>query len=246
MSKALMIDICKGWELFQNLEQYNYGIWKACEGYTFTSEEYDLPNKKLSWWFDPRCVRDLAISHVYPKCLPIQHDSRLCLTLYAPNYFSLLLINTLFQEKGIIIEDQAGGMGRLLYYLRKLEFNSFNNIDNFTQLPQDLFEKLMQIGEVPYKLNNFECVPKILNLIGYTYFIKPIHPNTELVIVYNRPGLIKGENEQYQYANQSLENYTPMENKVHLAECKYGLAHAYCNKDKFEEFKRKLEKYRSE
>lgn len=241
---SLIIDSLKGQALYKSLEQYNILIDKACANFSFTSNTYDVKNNQGSFWFDPRCVRDLAISHVYPKTLPVQKDKKFCLTLYAPNYFSLLLINTLYDNKDILIEEQAGGMGALLMYLNKLGYNNFNMIDNFTQLPKKLYDDFMVACNINPKLNDWECIPNIVNLIGYTYFIKPIKPETELVICYNNTSLmVQGDRENIMFRDQCLEKYSVLENKVWLASDKYGLANAYCNKDKLEEFYQKLEKY---
>ena len=246
---AIIVDSCKGDHIYNKLQPYNHTIFDACKGYTFVSDRmYDLQNFEASWWFDPRCVADLPISHVYPACLPVQHDARFSLVLYAPNYLGLLLTSVLYEnKKDIMIEDQAGGMGCFFYYLHLLGYKNFNLIENFSQMPQGLFENLIVKNNIPCILNDMQLTPTVLNLVGYTYFIKSIRKETELVITYNNTDLvIKGEDENRMYRDGCLTKNTLMENKVWLCQDKYGLANAWCNKDKLDEFVSKLERYKAE
>lgn len=243
----LKIDTCKGFELFNNLSVHNGAIFRACKGFKFiNSGTYDTSKKECSWWYDPMRIDSHPLSHTYPRTHPIQADPRLCLKLYAPNYFSLLLINTLYDNKDILIEEQAGGMGILLFYLSKLGFKNFSLIENWSQLPKELMESLLCTENIFPHLTPPEQIPEVMNLVGYTYLIKPIEEKTELVITYNNTDLVvKGEGEDLMYRNGCLEKYTIMQNKVKLATDIYGLANAYCNKDKVEEFTKKLERYKA-
>ncbi len=157
----------------------------------------------------------------------------------------MLLINTLYSNRReVLIEEQAGGMGVLLFYLNKLGFANFTLIDNWTQLPKSLMESLLSSNGIVPHLTPPEQAPTIINLIGYTYFIKSIQPETELVICYNNTSLItRGEGESWMYRDGCLEKNSVMTNKVWLATDKYGLANAYCNKDKVEEFTAKLKQF---
>lgn len=240
----MIIDIFKGEQLYQNLKHLNPLIASACQGFHFIDgRPYDTTQNEASWWFDPMKVRNLAISHVYPECLEVQKDPRLCLNLYAPNYLSLLLINTLYPDKDTVIEDQAAGMGRLIFYLHKLGYKQFNAIEDFTQLPRALFQSNMDKNNIYCHLNVMGLVPKIVNLVGYTVFPKKIFLDTELVIVYNNEDIIiKGESTDLMYRT-TLENFQLLENKVFLCKDNYDLAKAYCNKEKYDEFKNKLREY---
>lgn len=246
----LVIDSCKGEELYRSLHQYNIHIFKSCNGFRFVHNKEVEPDKnESSWWFQPEKVDSHPLSHLYhlePNTHPVQKDPRFCLKLYAPNYFSLLLIHTLYSEdKNILIEEQCGGRGDLLFYLNKLGYNRFTLIENWSQLPKALMESLLSTHNIFPHLTPPEEDPKVVNLIGYTYFVKPINPNTELVITYNNTSLItRGEGESWMYRDGCLEKYSVMENKVWLATDKYGLANAYCNKNKVEEFIEKLLKYK--
>lgn len=245
---SLIIDSCKGADIYNSLHKYNIDVFKSCKGFYF-GEGYQGKKNAASWWFDPKQVHTHSLSHLYHlsnKNHPVQKDPRFCLPLYAPNYFSLLLINTLYEnKKDVLIEEQAGGQGVLLFYLNKLGFKNFTLIDNWTQLPIELMQSLLYTAEIYPHLTPPEKNPEIVNLVGYTHFIKSIDQQTELVITYNNVNLIvkDGDSGNWKYLNGSLENYVYLENKVLLASEKHGLAHAYCNKDKFYEFTEKLRKY---
>lgn len=244
---AITIDSLKGNDLYSSLHQYNLEVFRSCKNFKF-GEGYQGKTDAASWWFNPKEVDNHPLSHLYHlpiKTHHVQKDPRFCLPLYAPNYFSLLLINTLYEDrKDVLVEEQAGGQGVLLFYLNKLGFKNFTLIDNWTQLPIELMQSLLYTADIYPHLTPPEKIPEIVNLIGYTYFVKPINPETELVITYNNTALvIKGEGETYMFRDQCLERYSIMQNKVWLATEKHGLANAYCNKDKVEEFTEKLRKF---
>jgi len=152
----MIIDVFKDYNFFKNLESYNNDIRDVCKNYKFVreGEEYDLNNKIVSGWFDPDHVKDLYISEFYPKKVPLPYHPKFNLILHCYNYVSMYVINKLYSDrKDILIEDQAGGMGRFLYYLSKLGFSNFHNVDNFSQLCVSLFEDLMKKGSIQCKLN---------------------------------------------------------------------------------------------
>jgi len=244
----ILVDILKGHKLYSSLQKYNRDIIKATEGYVMQSDRnYDLTKKEASFWFDPGAVRNLPMSSNYPGNLPIQQDPRLDLVLYVPNYFSLLLINTLYRAQNINIEEQACGMGRLSFYLSKLGFEDFHLMDNFTQMPKTLLDALMGPAGIKYTLNDIGYKPTVLNLVGYTYFIKPVLPETELVIISDNTTLVIDDAEKgLMYRDHDLVKYSPLEGKVCLAEDVNGVGRAYCNKDKVDEFVAKLKQYRSD
>jgi len=246
-SYQLKVDMLKGENLYKSLICENEKIDKVSKNYEFHSDAYDVNKKMASWWFEPQKTNRLPSSIAYPYVTPVQKHSSLKLYLYYSNYFSLMLIDALYSEKkDILIEEQAGGRGDLLVYLKALGFANFNMIDNFTQLPKSLYEDMMKEINVQPKLNDFSCAPTVLNLVGLPYFIKSIHKETELVITYDNQWVVgKGEGESYHYKDGGHEKNTVMENKVWLATEVHGAANAYCNKDKVEEFYTKLEKYRS-
>lgn len=241
----LKIDMLKGENLYKSLIPENQKIDKVSKNFEFHSDGYDVNKNQSSWWFDPKNTNRLPSSIAYPYVTAIQKHSFLKLYLYYSNYFSLMLIDALYSEKkDILIEEQAGGRGDLLVYLKALGFSNFHMIDNFTQLPKSLYENMMKEINVQPKLNDFSCVPIVLNLVGLPYFIKPINKETELVVTYDNQSLIgKGEGENYHYKDDGHEKNTVMENKVWLATESHGAANAYCNKDKVEEFTEKLRKY---
>lgn len=241
----MIIDIFKGSQLYTDLIPHNGVILDACKGFEFTNGgTYDTTKRESSWWFNPLQVRQLPISHVYPNLLPVQEDPRLCLYLYAPNYMSLMLINRLYKGKDIIIEEQACGMGRLSFYLNKLGFNNFSFIDNFSQLCPELFQALT--GKLTHTLNDYEIVPDVLNLVGLPYFVKRVYPQTELVITYNRTNLIE-EMEGKLFYRPDENHYggmLEMSDKVFLCKDKYDMTNVWCNANKYDEFKSKIEEFK--
>lgn len=243
--KPIKVDSCLGHELYESLKDYNQLVDEACMPFKFIDgRDYITEKNEASWWFDPKKVRKLSISHVYPNCLPVQEDPRFCLTLYAPNYFGLLLINTLYPNKDIKIEEQAGGMGRFMMYLSKLGYKNFHMVDNFSQLPKALLESMASKGGFTYDLNNSEYVPDVLCHVGLPYFVKEVRKETELVITYNNVLLIKlNPNGTFSYVMDDEDKYVPLEGKKLLAVDRYGMAKAYCNEDKLDEFREKLKIY---
>lgn len=238
----MILDLFKGVELYQSLKPYTPSLNSVCKEFSFISHrEYDVTKKEASWWFNPKEVNKLPISHVYPQCLEVQKDPRLCLNLYIPNYVSLLVINELYEDKNILIEDQAAGMGRLLFYLNKLGYNNFNAIESFDQLPEKLFMANILNNNIPCVLNDYSVVPEVVNLVGYTEFPKKIKLDTNLVITYNNVNLITKQNGDFVY---NVDHSTAiLKNKVFLCKDNYDLTKIYCNKEKYEEFKSKLEKF---
>lgn len=243
----MVIDIFKGSRLYTDLKPHNNVILDVCKGFDFISNrKYDTTRSESSWWFSPKMIRQLPISHVYPKCLPVQEDPRMCLYLYAPNYLSLMLINKLYKGKDIIIEDQASGMGRLSFYLNKLGFQNFSFIDNFCQLCPELFSVFMFKTKMYYTLNDYTVVSDVLNLVGLPYFVKRIYPQTELVLTYNRTCLIKEIDGKlfYRPDKHHYSGMLEMNNKVFLCKDQYDMMNVYCNADKYDEFKSKIEEFK--
>lgn len=236
----MIINLLKGKELYRSLEQYNVDFNSCYNNVKFVHDRvYNTAYMEASWWFDPKMVRRLPLSHLHTEqnpTLPIQREPDLCLNLYAPNYLFLLLINELYQnKKHILIEDRGGGMGALIFYLYKLGFNNFNMIENFSQLCPELFLRLMRNHSINCSLNRVDISPIAVNLVGYTQFMTGVYESIELFCIYNQDRLIKELNQRIDCGEKDLK---------FLCRDKDNIIYAYCKKEKHEEFTQKIEKFK--
>ena len=243
----MIIDVFKSKKdkkFWEGLAVYNEQIKQVCANYNFaieSIEEYDLPNKKVSYWYDPNHQKELLISHCYPAQSPIQRDLKFDLQLYFANYPSLYVINKLYDNKEINIEDQAGGMGRFAFYLSKLGFKNFHITENFTQLCEDMLVDMMKKGKINYRLNDSTFMPTVINLVGWTEMTINLEgvsglaepsfkPETELLCLYNNITLRKG-------IEKKLISKSGF---VFLCKDVDDLTYFYCKTEKLKEFKEKL------
>jgi hypothetical protein len=246
-SMYLNLDIYKGIELFNTLEKYNTILENITYKANYSEDcNYDISKGGASFWFDARQVRKTPLPSNYPHILPIQLDTQFNLVLHIANYMSLLIIYMLYkQDKGILIEDMCCGMGNLVFYLSKLGFDNFSMIDNFSQLPKTMFDDTMlAIKEsdtnFKFQLNNFELKPKVFNLVAYTQYVKRDSNNVEIIpdsidLFMSYVPLVP------ESRHLNMDNTKFFEKYVCLAKDPNRLLWSYCKKEKYEEFKSKLE-----
>lgn len=253
----IVLDINKGLPLFKSLEQYNpivKGVAASADysqGYT-----YDLAKRQASFWFDPNQVRKTPMPKDYPKTDPIQEDPRLSLTLHIANYMSILIINALYADvkETIVIEDMCCGMGNLIFFLASLGFCNFSALDNFTQLPQWMFQSLMLEAvkvnpKFRYTLNNYERRPDVSNIVAYTEYIRR-QDNSQPVSIEN-DALIPEPVELFlSYVplgpterSLRMNNDRFFEKYVCLARDPHRMIWAYCTPDKHKQFVERLQSY---
>jgi len=240
----MIIDIFKDRGVFNRLKRYNGDIRYACRKFIFIPEgqEYDLEHDKVSYWFNPDYLKHLHISHNYPeRTYSITSNPKFDLLIYFPNYTSIYLINLLYQDKKeVLIEDMAGGDGKLFLYLKGLGFTNFHITEQFTQLSKHMLEEMMSVSQVKYTLNQPNTSPIIVNLVAWTHITREDWPESiELACLYNRPGLVKEVDGKLfvDGVNHAVE----MIDFVPLCSDEDMLLNSFCRKDKYEEFKIKLE-----
>ncbi len=258
-SKYINIDVFKDNGLYRYLEQYNPIVEQIARSANYQKEgDYNVEQNEASFWFNPDKQRKTWFPQTYPKPHPIQEDIRLNLCMHCANCASILLINTLFQNrKYILIEDICCGMGNFIFYLSKLGFNNFAAIDNFSQLPKSMFTNLMKEGNIKYTLNDFENNPIVTNIIAFTKYVKRNVISKERMIVDGQdhihevygPEIIPdsielfltyypinpGNNNLHIDNDKFFERFTP------LSKDSYGMIYGYCRNDKYNEFQEKLQ-----
>lgn len=237
----MIIDVFKDRDFFLNLEKYNKEIEEVCATYRFSKDgNYDLANRLVSKWFDPKCRRELHISEFYPHQRALQHHSKFNLILHYYNCISLYVINLLYKDdKSILIEDLAGGMGKLFFYLSKLGFNKFHNVDNFSQTCESMFTDLMEKGNIAYNLNNYKLEPTVINLSALPIFLRyPIPKSTELICCYYHDGIIRKEGNDYTI--NFNKGFDKIEDFEFLCKDSDNLTYFFCRKSKYKEFYKKI------
>lgn len=236
----MIIDVFKDQNFFKMLQPYNKIIWEACKTATFAreGEEYDLPNNKVSYWFNPNHLRELHISKNYPKkTYKVTKNKKFKLLLYFPNYISLYLINLLYKNrKDVLIEDMACGMARFAVYLRQLGFTNFHFSENFSQVSEALLKETMKLANINYSLNQLNIESVIINLVSWTQLTRNNIPSSaELLCLYNRKNfVIQKDDGLYVVSNSGA--YKPMKNFKLLCTDVDELMNIYCRDDKYEEF----------
>lgn len=235
----MKIDIFREQDFWNKLTPYNEEIRRVCSNYTFAREsieKYDLKKGKVSYWFDPNYYKHLHISHIYPKKASWQFDSKWKLILYFPNYVSLFVISKLFGENtDVLIEDQACGMGRFIFFLNKLGFKNFQVTEKYTQVCKELlFDMLTKIKANVSVNGNNETDPDIINLIGWTHMTRQQIPkNTRLLCLYNQEHLIKNKYSTPLVFN-SGQVYVKVKGFTFLCSDKNNLCFIYCKKEDYE------------
>lgn len=195
-----------------------------------------IGEKRSEWWFNPVKYQDMEMPpcntgiHTKNKLLKLKNlkDARLFqLYLYFPNYITILLLNTLFQNrKDILIEDLCGGDGRLFLFLSKLGYNNFSLIDNFSQLNEQLFYGMMKTNNLRYILNDNNTRPIVISHMGYPLYPKNNLPDSvELICQYGNTR-----------AKEMLFELIKNDEYIELCRDCNEISVAYCRKDKYDEF----------
>lgn len=242
--KYIIIDIFKDNGLYKSLKPYNNIIKQVSHTSKYDKGGfYNTKENEASLWFDYTRVRETLLNAHYPEIHPIQLDDRFCLYTHAPNHIALLLIELLYKEnRDILIEDICCGMGNLVFFLSKLGYKNFNVIDNFSQLPQELFERLMISGSINYSLNDMSANAVISSLIAYPHYVKykkeeEIYIPESLELFLSYVPLFPNE----KHLDINGEYFFNELDFVPLCTDEYQMLYAYCKKKKYDEFSKKLE-----
>jgi len=199
-----------------------------------SGEDYDLVKDRISAWFNPDRITQYPTSRCYPEVASEQRKPEYQIALYPANHLTLFLIKLLYNErKDVLIEDIGTGVGHLLVYLNYLGFNNFHVIENFSQTTQNVLDLVTKNFNVEYKLNQEELNPVIINNVGVNaIYIRKIAPETELIISYTN-------RKHEEWARNNL----PKQGFKFLCKDQDDFTFAYCREDKYEEFKREIEKF---
>jgi hypothetical protein len=200
----MKIDIFKD-NTLRNLIKYNGEIRKVTDDVDWNHDPAMglVEGKLISKWFNPDTGHLNPLPGTYPELSPCQKEKKWCLLGFIPYYTSLFVISKLYHDnKKILIEDACTGLGRFPFYLSKMGFENLTVIDNWSQLPQFMFMRLMKVGGVFPTINDLTCEPTVVNISGYIYYPKKlvkgkryfgddkadiyISPKTELFCTYLR------------------------------------------------------------
>ena len=244
----MLIAVFRDRKIFDDLQPVNAIIKRACSKVTFAkeNEDYDLPNNKVSCWFNPDRFWDVHLSHHYPnKSYEITKQPKWNLTVNFPNYIAMYFINLFYgNNKGIMIEDIGGGDGRLLLCLNKLGFTNLYITEKFTQLSPYLLEQMMLEGNVPYTLNAENTNPIAINLTWVGYTKEHFQESIELACFYNNPTMVREKNGKlfinYRPDSNASNVYIEMSNMRKLCTDIDQIANIYCKANKYDEFISKI------
>jgi len=246
-----IIDIFKDNTLYNTLSQYNQDLTDVGKKYIYgINNEWGAKQNIYggSGWFDPNLdsIKKLYLARTYPNNDPIvSAKEEYNLILYIPNYFSLFLINLLYLNKDICIEDFGCGPAWLVYYLSKCGYINFSLWDNWSQCKKRVFLDVVKKGKISYQLNNFKTNPTVLNNIGSPFiFITPglnIEDSKQIRNLSNLELICFDSGARWR--NILAPKWLGSKGYRYLCEDIDDLAIAYCRNDKYNEFKRKIESY---
>jgi len=199
-----------------------------------TSSDENKKNKdRLIQWFDPKNLYLNCLPQPYEGDLTFRQNKKFNLQLHYPTYILLYVINKLYADrKNVLIEDVCCGIGRTEIYLKHLGFTNFHLIDNFSQIEKHHLTTMLKEANLQCSINQQNLNPVISYISAYPSFPKEINKSIELFCHYTNPSMIET-------LTPSLKN----QGFVLLCQDIDNLMVAWCKKEKFIEFKTKLEKY---
>lgn len=222
----MKIDYFKDTEFWKGLTEYNDYLLNTNKDDDYNREhdirltQREVPSAKSFPHFDPKII----------------DDTRYNLVLNSSYYMMLFLINKLYNDKKILIEDVGGRDGRFFFYLSKFGFCNFSIIEDFKYPTQESLRKTM--AGVPFDLNNFYTQPTVVS--NATRFDKS--HDIALRWVYSME-LVMGYTHVL-YDSQEFENRVSRWGFKPLCRDFNDLSIAFCIESKYNEFKKKLEKYK--
>jgi len=153
-------------------------------------------------------------------------------------------------------------IGRLFFYLSKLGFSNFHNIDNFSMLPKSFFDEMMTAGNINYHLNDVSLQPVVVHNASTPFYFITHGLNKNKIFnsaSIHRPNpYIDAEGAEKNreltklelicfYTNREWEDlaHKILEPQGYRFLCKDGddMGVAWCREDKYKEFKEKLKQY---
>jgi hypothetical protein len=245
----MKIDIFKS-NLFTFLEKNNQALKEITSDvdWKFDPAMGLVLGHKISTWFNPNTINLNPLPDEYPIPRQHQHDKKWNLILNIPNYTSLFVINELYKHnKYVHIEDACCGMGNLAFYLMQLGFYNFSFIDNWSQCPEFMLERVLAKNIGNYAINYIDSYCEIINFSSYIYYPRHIRGKDiffsdgkeDKIYINKRTELFCSYMKLPHIVNPLIEDY----NFTFLCSDKDETMHIYCRKDKYEEFKQKLEPF---
>jgi len=252
--QLMIINIFKDIKFWRNLEQYNNDIIEIWNKYE--------DKRPIAKWFDPKLLKGDTLwvrksnksGHFFIK--DFENPEYWNLIVHPNNYLPIFLLNTLYRNrKSILIEDVCSGMGRMAFYLSKLGFNNFSFIDNFSGISQELFEKLMEKGNIKYILNQKETKPIVSNLASYPWYTSPLTLGMSGVGGWNEKTDIPPKEEVpiqscelfcfycAKVIFETIGKYLLNNGYVELCQDSEYIQVAYCKKELEKKFKKELRRY---
>jgi hypothetical protein len=186
----MIIDVFKT-DLFNKLKEHNNELVnifdRVCINRNNKYYYRQDPTQEVSHWFNVYKMNTNPLPKHYPNIIPLNFDPKFCLLENYPNYVSLFLVNLLYDDKDIIIEDVCSGPGKFAFYLSKLGFKNFSLIDNFSQIRPEFLYETMKADGIVYKLNAplDEIKPIVTNQVSYPAVVRETYPTTELMCMYS-------------------------------------------------------------
>ena len=221
----MKINYFKDMSFWNSLEKHNNYLLDVNRSDTY-NKDYDLSLLN----------RTLPSARSYPHEDPnVVKDPRYFLALNSSYYMMLFLINKLYDNKKVLIEDVGSRDGKFTYYLSKLGFSNFNIVEDFKYPTEASLRRTMQ--GVPFDLNNFYTEPTIVAnasrfdisrdiALRWTY-------SMELVMGYTH----EFYDCQYFIERAGRWGFKPLCRDFN------DLSVAYCLEIKYDEFKDKLKEY---
>lgn len=225
---SISIDLFKDRKLFDELGNFNADLYKLVS-------VYDWKGKKdiTSPWFNPDVFRSYHLTtekDMWDRS-PITKNPKYNLYLYCANYLAVFLIDLLYKGKDVLIDDFGCGAGYFTWYLSKRGFNNWSLWEDFSQVEKELLDIVLTDCNVNYTLNDKKAKPDIANSVGYPWYKKEI-PNVELFCLYPCDNLLK-----------TIVPILLETGYVKLCEDKDYTQLAYCKKEKYNEFFKKIKPY---
>lgn len=232
----MIIDYSKDIVFWGSLKAHSNYLLIVSNGFVYRSHNFDLKQDEVSNWFEPMRAKYQPIGRSFPEPHEASKKDFFQLYLTLSNYLPLFLINRLYSNKQILIEDIGVGDGKLEYYLSKLGFDNFHFIENFSNVPKKLLDT--NLKGLSYKLNDIQNVfpTVVINSGSYTVSadITPRWtPSIELAVCYTH------EKFDCKEFTDRLEQW----GYKLLCRDVDNLAIAFARHDKHEEFKELLKLY---
>ena len=254
----MKVNMFKDTKIWSKLEEHNkividtYNRYKTSITTSWFNPEYIKRGGKKGLW----CRKSDKPGTFYINDFVSPNDWNL--VMHPNNYLPIFLINLLYEDnKDIVIEDVCCGMGTFSYYLSLLGFNKFSLFDNFTGVNVELLDNMMLKNNISYTINQQQVMPTVSNMSAYPWYTSPMtmgiplsetgggwdetdtEPKTnipidtcELFVFYCAKNIF-----------ETIGKYLLNNGYVELCQDEDCITVAYCKKEKYDEFIKKVGAY---